>query len=143
MSVSDVSIYASSCSFSLTVGSDMQPYGPVPLPASAAFHGGRSPGSICILVQNNSLPAAQTYLEPYREYSPDGLCPHTALEWNLKVLSVWMCIMINNILCLSGLYQFSAVHNIDLVNHLGYNCQVMSDQHQRCIMLLHQLFHKL
>lgn len=71
--------------FSLTVGSDMQPYGPVPLPASAAFHGGISPGSIYILVQNNSLPAAQTYLEPYQEYSPDGLCPHTALEWNLKV----------------------------------------------------------
>ena len=46
---------------------------------------GRSPGSIYILVQNNSLPAAQTYLEPYQEYSPDGLCPHTALEWNLKV----------------------------------------------------------
>ena len=63
----------------------MQPYGPVPLPASAAFHGGISPGSIYILVQNNSLPAAQTYLEPYQEYSPDGLCPHTALEWNLKV----------------------------------------------------------
>ena len=29
-----------------------------------------------------------------------------------------MCIMINNILCFSGLYQFSTVHNIDLVNHL-------------------------
>ena len=51
--------------------------------------------------------------------------------------------MINNILCLSGLYQFSAVHNVDLINHLGYNCQVMGDQHQGSIMLFYQLFHKL
>ena len=115
--------------FSLTVGSDMQPYGPAPLPASAAFHGGISPGSIYILVQNNSLLAAQTYLEPYQEYSPDRSLSSYSFGMEFKKsLSVWMCIMINNILCFSGLYQFSTVHNIDLVNHLGYNCQVMSDQ---------------